>query len=120
MQMSLFSLDFILYLAIVFAILPMMLKADDNRRSLAIKHAAISRGIYVMPDELSRIEQDSCILSYDVLIQLCTVMAIIYINEGNRCRRLSDLRTAKQYYKMAIRFQQYVRQMLIYVHHPLM
>ena len=43
-------------------------------------------------------------------------MAIIYTEEGNRSRRLGDLRTAKRCYEMAIRAHQYNRQVLIHVH----
>ena len=49
-------------------------------------------------------------ISYDILIQLCTVLAIIYTDEGNRCRRLGDLRTAKRHYQMAIRLHQFIQQ----------
>jgi hypothetical protein len=53
---------------------------------------------------------------YDTILQLSTVMAIIFTEEGNRNRRLGDLHTARRYYQMAIQIHQYIRQTLIYVH----
>jgi hypothetical protein len=69
----------------------------------------ISNGVYY-------VERKSNVISYDTLLQLSTVLATIYIEEGNRHRRLGDLHVAKRYYQMAIRVHEYIRQALIYVH----
>jgi hypothetical protein len=66
----------------------------------------------VIPTNICQTATKSYTISYDILIQLCTVMAIVYTNEGNRKRRLGDLCTAKQHYQMAIRLHRFVHQAL--------
>lgn len=52
---------------------------------------------------------------FAVLLQLNTVMAIVYTEEGNRYRRLGNLHVAKRYYQKAIQLHRYVRQTLLHI-----
>jgi hypothetical protein len=71
----------------------------------------------VISNDMYYIESKSYIISYDALVQLCTMIAIVYTDEGNRKRRLGDLLAAKRYYQMAIRLHQFVRHAFCHLHH---
>lgn len=59
--------------------------------------------------------QCSNTVPFAVLLQLNTMMAIVYTEEGNRYRRLGNLHVAKRYYQKAIQLHRYVRETLLHV-----
>ena len=71
----------------------------------------------VISNNIYPTESKSCIISYDALVQLCTMIAIVYTDEGNRKRRLGDLLAAKRCYQMAIRLHRFVRHAFFNLHH---
>jgi hypothetical protein len=69
----------------------------------------VSNGLYY-------VERKSNTIPYDIILQLNSVMAVIYTEQGNQSRRLGDLQTAKRYYQMAIRAHESNQQVFINVH----
>ena len=108
----------LLVVLVIHAALSAKLEINDNKHLIkAAKAASVVIGTS-NSNNIYYFETKNNTISYDSLIQLCTVLGIIYIEEGNRKRRLGDLRTAKRYYQMAIRLQNYISQALIYIHNP--
>jgi hypothetical protein len=114
--MLLFSSDPILYMLIFSIIFSMKLNRNDSKQLIARTSAEPDMVSPILSNGVYCTERKSYMISYDMVLQLNSVMAIIYIEQGNRSRRLGDLRTAKECYQMAIRAHEYNRQVFINVH----
>ena len=106
----------LLVVLVICGVLPINLGTNDNKHLIKAAQTASVVISTTSPNDIYYLETKNNTISYDVLVQLSTVLTIIYTEEGNRKRRLGDLRTAKRYYQMAIRLQNYISQTLIYMH----
>ena len=109
---SLGTIPHILLICIIWSVIFTRNKCDLSKTAIPIQMNIVTNN---KSSIRSLTIQESNTAPFAVLLQLNTVMAIMYTEEGNRYRRLGNLPVAKRYYQKAIQLHRYVRQTLLHV-----